>query len=88
MGRKTTTAMNIRFNVRWLEVASKAVRLLLGTVLDGIMNGNIDNVAVRMTPAKAALLNINAIPGRLAREMINVSIPPAMARIGANIIHG
>ena len=40
-------------SVSRLEVASQAVRLESGLVLDGMTNGNIDTPAVRITPASA-----------------------------------
>jgi hypothetical protein len=38
-GQEDHDGYEIRFYVRWLDVASKAVRPLLGTVLDGMTNG-------------------------------------------------
>lgn len=40
---------NMMPKVFWLETASHIVRLLTGFVLDGMMNENIENPAVRMT---------------------------------------
>ena len=75
-------------NVFLLDVASHIVKLLIGSVLEGMIKGNIENPAVRMMPAIAMLLNINAAGSFLNRALIRDSAMPAKPAIGANIIHG
>lgn len=68
MGRNIIVTQHMIDNVKWLDVASHTVRLLAGLELDGMMNGNIDKPAVRITPAMASPLATNAISGRLRRR--------------------
>ncbi len=75
-------------NVFWLETASHTVRLLTGFVLDGMMNGNMENPAVRMMPAIAALLKTKAVFSFLALELSNANAIPAKPAIGASNIQG
>ena len=64
-------------SVNWLDEASQTVRLLAGSVTEGIRNGNSAHPAVRITPATAVPLNSSARPGRPARSSTAASSPPA-----------
>src|SRR3954462_11609353 len=55
-GTKKTVTQNMICNVLRLDTASHAVRLLSGTDDDGMMNGNMERPAVRITPATTMAL--------------------------------
>ena len=65
-GKKIIVTINIIPKVFLLETASHIVKLLTGLVLEGMMNGNIENPAVRMMPAIAVLLLTKAVFSFLA----------------------
>ena len=71
-----------------LETASHMVKLLTGFVLEGMMNGNIEKPAVKIMPAMAMLLNVNAVRSFLKRALNSAKAMPVKPAIGANIIHG
>jgi urocanate hydratase len=48
IGIKITAAQNMTVKVRWLEVASQAIRLLFGMVLDG--SRRVDEILKRAMP--------------------------------------
>ena len=80
--------INIIPNVFLLETASHIVKLLIGSVLDGMMNGNIENPAVKIMPAIATLLNIKAVRSFLSHALNNAKAIPTNPAIGADIIQG
>lgn len=80
--------MNITFKVKWLDVASHTVRLASGMVMLGIKNGNIENPAVKITPAINKALDTNAIPGLPFLEKKAQANPPKIPSTGAIIIRG
>jgi hypothetical protein len=88
MGRKNMVTQNMIFRVMWLEVASHTVRLLDGLELEGMMNGNMEKPAVRITPAMERELVTKPNPGRCARDSSMVSAAPAKPSTGARIIQG
>ena len=64
-------------SVSLLDTASQAVRLLPGCVDDGMMNGNIDRPAVRMTPTTAhALPSSGSTVRRDPAARTTTSAPP------------
>ena len=71
-----------------LETASHMVKLLTGSVLEGIINGNIEKPAVKIIPAIAMLLNKNALRSFLNLAFNRDKAIPAKPAVGANIIHG
>jgi hypothetical protein len=75
-------------SVRWLDTASHAVRLLAGWLTDGMMNGNIDRPAVRMTPTTARALAASVTSGMRAAAVANTPSAPTNPAIGAAIIQG
>jgi hypothetical protein len=54
------------YNVIWLDTTSHIVRLLRGSELDGMMNGNIAMPAVKITPASITELALKAVMGFFA----------------------
>ena len=77
MGKKITVTPNMIFNVIRLELASHTVRELFMAELDGIMKGNIDTPAVKITEVNVKELLIKATPGRSIFDSTRV-IAPAM----------
>lgn len=80
--------INIMPNVFLLEMPSHMVKLLTGSVLEGMMNGNIEKPAVKMMPAIAMLLNTNAVRSFWNLALNSANDIPAKPAIGASIIHG
>ncbi len=87
-GKKITVTISMMPSVFWLEAASHRVRLLLGSVADGMTKGNIENPAVRIMPATATELKKNATNCRPARPCHKARAMPIKAATGAAIIHG
>lgn len=71
------------FNVNSEDVASQIVKLMFGSRLEGIINGNVANPNVNTTPTTVRLENKKAKPARLAREQSAVSNGITTAKIGA-----
>lgn len=71
-----------------LETASHIVKLLTGSVAEGITNGNIENPAVKITPAIDKLLPIKAKPSFLNFAFRRANIIPKNPINGAAIIQG
>ena len=88
IGTKIQATTNIIFRVISLDVASHTVKLAIGIVVLGIRNGNIENPAVKITPAIMAELDTNAHPARPAFEKAAHARPPAIPSTGAIIIQG
>ena len=72
----------------WLDVESHTVRLLRGSSDDGMMNGNIEKPAVRITPVIIRPVQKNAVFSCFEPASSNAIRPPAIATTGAAIIHG
>ena len=87
-GRKIIATINIMPRVLWLDAASHKVRLLFGSVLDGMTNGNMEKAAVRMMPVIAVLLKRNAKRSNFHFALSKASAMPVKPANGANIIHG
>ena len=68
IGTKIAAATVMVCSVSRLDVASHMVRLTPGTVLDGMMNGNIAMPAVMMTQASVSEENRNAQAPFASRE--------------------
>ena len=88
-GRKITTAQNMICSVRWLDTASQTVRLLAGSLDDGMMNGNSakpggqhDAGDARRTTARTRA------PARRRADATSASSAPPKAASGAAIVHG
>src|SRR5262252_1159615 len=83
-GMNTAVASSIRPSVRRLEDASHTVRLLSGSRLDGIRNGNSAKPADRITPVLANPLSRKAARSRCRDAAINAPIAAPIARTGAD----
>ena len=53
---------------------------------EGIINGNMENPAVKIIPARPILLMMKAVPGREALDSNIARINPAYASSGARIV--
>lgn len=87
-GRKIMVATSMMPSVLWLDAASHNVRLLFASVEEGMTNGNMEKPAVRIIPAIALLLKINAKRSYLDFAADNANAIPPNPSIGASIIHG
>lgn len=67
-----------------LELESHTVSELVKEILDGIMKGNIEHPAVKIMLATVMALKINALPGLLMDESINVKQPVIKVDSGSN----
>ena len=80
--------MSINHRVNRLLLASQIVKLLTGLEDDGIINGNIDTPAVKIIPASAKLLAINAAADLPLVLALIEKIKPRKASAGASIVIG
>ncbi len=72
----------------WLEVESQTVRLLRGSSEDGMMKGNIEKPAVRITPMISRLVDRKALFSKREQASSAASTPPTKAMAGAIVIQG
>ena len=70
------------FNVERLELESQTVRELLAAILDGMINGNIEIPAVRITDVRVNELKTRANPGRSNLDNTIVIKPVMKASAG------
>ncbi len=82
------TAISMICSVIWLEVESHTVRLLRPSSDDGMMNGNIEKPAVRITPTIIRPVVIKALFSKRELASSNASTPPTTPITGAATIHG
>ena len=76
---KMITAISISPSVCWLDEASQIVRLLRGSVLDGIRNGNSAKPAENKVPMTMIELARNALRWCLRRVRMEASKAMRMA---------
>ena len=88
IGRNTITANSMICSVMRLEVESHTVRLLRPSSEEGMMNGNIEKPAVRITPMIISEVDRNALFSKRERASSVASTPPSRPASGAATIHG
>ena len=81
-------AINITFNVIWLDTASHIVKLIFGLLIEGITNGNIALPAVIITPISIVLVVTNANAGLFSLDSIMAKIADTKASTGNTMVSG
>ncbi len=88
MGKKIAAQMVITFSVISLDTASQTVKLKLGSMLDGIIKGNVLTAKVINTPAWVTLLKKKAKALRLNLLATQTNIGNDKPIAGAIIVSG
>ena len=82
MGKNIAATQNRTVSVIKLELESQIVRLLFGSLLEGIKNGYMDKPAVKITQATAILLQINPKPRLFFRTKNSVNRVITNTKVG------
>lgn len=83
---EATTVMTV--SVFLLETASHIVKLTVGSILDGMRNGNSAKPAVKIDPVTASVEPVKLHPALFFPAANTMMMPPKIAEIGASIVSG